>query len=187
MALAFTRLKAVLSIAALAAALLTVTARAEMPGPEGFVWHDAPRAPADIVFTGPELQQQSLADYRGRVVLLNIWATWCPPCVEEMPSLDRLQAAYGGDDFLVLPLSLDREGMQAVNAFYETTALTALTRAVDPTMQALPDLKLRGLPTTILIDPEGREIGRFEGDTDWFSDEARALVEFVLNRERPAE
>jgi len=124
---------------------------------------------------------RSLRDMRGKVVLLNLWATWCAPCVKEMPSLDRLQAAMAGEDFEVVALSLDRGGRKAVQSFFEKTGIRHLAPYLDPKMTAMKELKPEGLPTTILIDREGREIGRLPGEAEWNSPEARAFLDYFLN------
>ena len=118
----------------------------------------------------------TLEDFRGRVVVLNLWATWCTPCVAEMPMLDRLQQQLGEEDALVVALSIDRGGQEAVQEFYQRTGVTHLKVFVDPTMRAQSDLGLLGLPTTLIIDREGRERGRLVGPAEW--DDA-AAVELV--------
>lgn len=101
----------------------------------------------------------TLADFEGRVVLLNIWATWCPPCREEMPTLDALQARLGGSDFHVLPLSIDRAGLEPVRRFYRETGIRNLDLYIAEDTRAMLALAVVGLPTTILIDRIGRERG----------------------------
>ncbi len=118
----------------------------------------------------------TLEDFRGRVVVLNLWATWCTPCVAEMPMLDRLQQQLGEEDAIVVALSIDRGGQEAVQEFYQRTGVTHLKVFVDPTMRAQSDLGLLGLPTTLIIDREGRERGRLVGPAEW--DDA-AAVELV--------
>jgi thiol-disulfide isomerase/thioredoxin len=135
-----------------------------------------------ISFVDRDQTERSLADFRGRVVLLNLWATWCAPCVKEMPSLERLQAALAGQSFTVLALSLDRGGLPLVEKFYREHDLT-LGMFVDKTTSAGRSLKARGLPTTLLIDAEGREIGRFEGAAEWDAPEALALMRHYLPRQ----
>ena len=115
----------------------------------------------------------TLEDFRGRVVVLNIWATWCTPCVAEMPMLDRLQQQLGEEDAIVLALSIDRGGQEAVQEFYQRTGVTHLKVFVDPTMRAQSDLGLLGLPTTLIIDRDGRERGRLVGPAEW--DDAAAV------------
>lgn len=115
----------------------------------------------------------TLEDFRGRVVVLNLWATWCTPCVAEMPMLDRLQQQLGEEDAIVVALSIDRGGQEAVQEFYQRTGVTHLKVFVDPTMRAQSDLGLLGLPTTLIIDREGRERGRLVGPAEW--DDAAAV------------
>ena len=139
---------------------------------------DAPPVQPLVEFTTPD-GTVSLEDYRGKVVLVNIWATWCPPCVAEMPSLDRLQALRGGDDFAVVPISLDRR-IDAVPEFYDRTNVTELPVIWDGTFAVNTRLQLPGLPTTVLYDRNGREIARLPGDADWASEEALALVDHLI-------
>ena len=115
----------------------------------------------------------TLEDFRGRVVVLNLWATWCTPCVAEMPMLDRLQQQLGEEDAIVLALSIDRGGQEAVEEFYGKTGVSHLKVFVDPTMRAQSDLGIIGLPTTLIIDREGRERGRLVGPAEW--DDAAAV------------
>jgi thiol-disulfide isomerase/thioredoxin len=128
----------------------------------------APSRPlADLRFVDASGAPRTLRDFRGRVVLLNLWATWCTPCREEMPALDRLQAALGGPDFEVLALSLDRGGIPAVKSFYDELKLKALRIYVDPDGDALGKLGGLGIPLTVLIDREGRELWRVVGPREW--------------------
>jgi len=140
------------------------------------VMHDAPKPVAAIKFDDAQGQSRNLADFKGKVVLLNIWATWCGPCRKEMPALDRLQAALGGPDFEVVALSIDRGGMDAVRKFLADIGIRNLAMYLDSSGQALRTLSALGLPTTLLIDREGREIGRLIGPAEWDSPE---MVEFV--------
>lgn len=126
---------------------------------------------AELRFVGGEGREMTQRAFEGQTVLLNIWATWCVPCREEMPALDRLQTRLGGPDFHVVPLSIDREGLPVVRAFYEELGLKALGIYVDQTGAASRQLGVVGIPTTLLIDEEGREIGRTVGPAEWDSDE----------------
>ncbi|HVB78751.1 MAG TPA: redoxin family protein [Candidatus Binataceae bacterium] len=128
-----------------------------------------PRAVPEFRFQDEAGRPLSLADFRGKVVLLNIWATWCPPCRKEMPTLDRLQAKLGGSDFQVVALSIDEKGASAVRAFFQEIGVRALKIYVDPSMRATTALGVPGVPTTLLIDRSGREIGRHLGPADWDS------------------
>jgi thiol-disulfide isomerase/thioredoxin len=100
-------------------------------------------------------------------VLLNVWATWCTPCRKEMPALDRLQQQLGGRDFEVVALSIDRGGNPAVAAFYREMDLRALAVYVDPTSEATSTLRTVGIPTTLLVDRQGRELWRKTGPAEW--------------------
>lgn len=135
---------------------------------------------ADVSFEDGEGKELTLAGWKGRVVLLNLWATWCAPCRKEMPELNALQEKLGGEDFEVVALSVDRKGAEASGKFLEEVGATALKLYVDPTSKALHELKAPGLPATLLIDREGREIGRLVGPADWASPEAVKLVETAI-------
>src|SRR5690606_18581402 len=100
----------------------------------------------DLVFQNAQGENVKLSAHRGKVVLLNVWATWCPPCREEMPTLDRLQAELGGPDFEVLALSVDHKGMQVVQKFYGDIGIKHLRPWVDPSPQTLDSLDVLGLP-----------------------------------------
>jgi thiol-disulfide isomerase/thioredoxin len=110
-----------------------------------------------------------LASLKGKVVLLNIWATWCPPCRQEMPSLDRLQAQLGGADFQVVALSMDTgaKGLELVKSFYASEGIRHLAIYQDAEANAIFKLKAVGVPTTLLLDRQGREIGRMSGTAEW--------------------
>ncbi|WP_198378610.1 TlpA disulfide reductase family protein, partial [Neoroseomonas rubea] len=121
----------------------------------------------DITFTDAEGKGFTLADFAGRGLVINLWATWCPPCVREMPALDRLAVALARDGVMVLPLSSDRGGAPVVQDFYERTQLRTLRVWLDPRGAAARALGARGLPTTVIVDRGGRERARLEGDADW--------------------
>ena len=135
-----------------------------------------PRPLPDIRFTDGDGRAVRLSDYRGKVILLNIWATWCAPCRKEMPALDRLQSSLGGPDFEVVALSIDRAGLPAITAFYRQSGLRQLRIWVDESGQALPDLGVAGIPTTLLIDRRGNELGRKTGAAEW---DSPALVKVI--------
>ena len=130
-------------------------------------WASEPQPVAEVQFLGAGPKSHTLADFRGKVVLLNIWATWCAPCREEMPALDRLQQALGGPDFEVVALSIDSGGMDAVRRFYEEIGIGALAPYVDPSMRAGAALRIVGVPTTLLLDREGGERWRKTGPEKW--------------------
>ncbi len=115
-------------------------------------------------------------EFSGKAVLLNLWATWCAPCLEEMPALDRLQAALGGDTFQVVALSVDRLGHQSVLDFYEQLGITQLGVYLDPAGKSLNNLRVMGLPTSLLLDAQGRELGRYLGSAAWDSEPVLAAI-----------
>lgn len=121
-----------------------------------------------------------MADYKGKVVVVNFWARWCAPCLKEMPSLDRLQALMGDQGVVVLPVSLDRAGIKSVIPFYERTELKNLPVIVDRGRKFVRKLGVKGLPTTIIVDPLGREVGRLEGPAEWDSEDAQELLKKYL-------
>jgi thiol-disulfide isomerase/thioredoxin len=143
----------------------------------------APTEPAPapkITFLDAEGKELSLADFEGKVVVLNLWATWCAPCRHEMPSLDRLQAGHGGLDLQVVALSLDRgDSLEKIRRFYEEVGVEHLALYRDPEAEVGRAFRAPGLPTTIVIDAAGREIGRVLGAAEWDSPEAIALLKAV--------
>jgi thiol-disulfide isomerase/thioredoxin len=139
-----------------------------------------PKPAPELSFLDGQGNPVSLADFRGRVVVLNLWATWCAPCRHEMPSLDRLQAAFGDEGLQVLPLSLDRGEVSQIEAFYDEVGLPTLGIYHDPKAAAGRAFGAYGLPTTIVIDREGMEIGRLLGPAEWDGEEAMTLIRAVL-------
>lgn len=147
---------------------------------QNFTVHEAPRAVADIRFKDAAGGDLSLADFKGRVVLLNLWATWCAPCRREMPDIDALQAKYGGPDFVVVALSQDRKGVEAVRAFYREIGVENLEIFIDQKARSARTLRAPGLPTTLLLSKAGEELGRLIGPANWNSADARRLIEHYL-------
>jgi thiol-disulfide isomerase/thioredoxin len=139
----------------------------------------AEAAPA-VNFTDIDGKPLTLADFRGRVVLLNFWATWCGPCVEEMPSLDRLQAKLGGDRFAIVAVSVDREGLSIVKPFLERLHVANLATYLDPRGASMRAFGVRGLPTSVIIDRDGKAVGRLEGMASWDSASAEKLLRHYL-------
>jgi len=151
---------------------------------EGFSFTalETPKPLPELTFADGNGREMTMEAFEGQMVLLNIWATWCVPCREEMPSLDRLQAKLGGPDFRVVPLSIDREGLPAVEAFYQELGLKNLGIYVDQTGRASGKLGAAGIPTTLLVDREGRELGRTVGPAEWDSD---TVVQFLNKYLKP--
>ena len=133
-------------------------------------------------FTEQGGKMRALKDFGGQIVLMNFWATWCGPCVREMPSLERLHQKLGSRDFTVIALSEDRKGWEKITPFRQELGLTALPLFHDVGSKMMFGAKVRGLPTTILIGRDGRELGRLTGHAEWDSDEAVALMRYYLSK-----
>lgn len=145
----------------------------------GIDLHAEPRAVPALRFVDAEGRALTLDAFRGRVVLLNIWATWCLPCREEMPALDRLQGMLGGAGFEVLALSVDQAGLAAVRPFFQRVGVKHLRPYLDTAGAALTVLAVAGVPQTLLIDRDGEEIGRKLGPAAW---DDPALVGLIRGR-----
>ncbi len=145
------------------------------------VLHDAPRPVSDEPFTDRAGAEHRLSDWRGKVVVLNFWATWCAPCRKEMPSLDALQAEFGGDRFAVLTVATGRNALPAIDRFFDETGVRNLSVLLDARSKLARDSAVMGLPATLVLDAEGREIGRMVGEADWAGPSARALVAALLS------
>lgn len=135
----------------------------------------APTQVPGSVFTTPDGTSKTLADYRGQHVVLNFWALWCAPCVKEMPELNALSRALGPEGLAVVTVATGRNAPARVDAFFADKQLDALPKLYDPRMAMAQDFAAMGLPVTVLIDPEGREIARANGALDWSSPEALNL------------
>ncbi len=145
-----------------------------------FVAKRPPQALPEITFITGDGEIKSLADWRGRVMLLNIWATWCVPCREEMPQLDQLQADLGGENFEVVAVNIDKGGGDKAKTFLEETGAAHLARYTDPSGKLFRKVRAVGMPSTLLIDRDGNEIGRLVGPADWGSAQAKRLIEAAI-------
>lgn len=141
-----------------------------------FVFKREPEPVENVAFVDGDGRQRTLKDWQGRVVLLNLWATWCAPCRKEMPDLARLQSELGSPRFEVVALAVDRAGREAIAKFLSSVDAAALALYIDPTARAGTALKAAGMPTTLLIDEQGREVGRLTGAAEWHSEDAKRLV-----------
>ncbi|MCI4665719.1 MAG: TlpA family protein disulfide reductase [Neomegalonema sp.] len=146
----------------------------------GFQFHQKPLTLPDFSFFGPKGELRDLDAYKGKIVLVNFWALWCAPCLRELPSLDRL-AKYAketlGDDVVVVGVNLDRGDIGRPLAFMSKNKLESIVFLHEPTFSVPTKLKLKGMPTTIMLDRQGREIGVFTGEAEWDSAEAKLLLE----------
>ena len=149
---------------------------------ENFTLLDPPVPAPPEAFTDLAGNRVRLADFGGRVVLLNFWATWCAPCVREMPSLDRLQAALGDRGLRVAAVSIDRGGAKVIRPFAKRLGLAHLGLYHDPEGALFRAFGVTGLPASFLIDPAGAILGAYAGPAEWDGPEARALIEYYLNR-----
>jgi peroxiredoxin len=160
----------------------------QLPPPQMKIVAPDERKGDDTDFTLPDLQGNSvrLSDLKGNVVLLNFFATWCPPCREEMPSLEELYLTYRNKGFVVLGVSNDAQGKKVVEPFikkYESTFPVVLDSKSEVSRQYL----VRGLPTTYLLDRQGRIAGISMGGADWNDEEAHALIEQLLQEPKASE
>jgi len=139
---------------------------------------ESPPPQPTMVFKLPDGTEMRLSDYKGKVILVNIWATWCAPCIAEMPMLDQLQAEKGNERFEVVTISLDRTAEEAEVWFRENN-INHLPLWHDSTYGVSGKLNLPGLPTSIFYNVQSREIVRIPGEVDWKSKEALALVDYL--------
>jgi thiol-disulfide isomerase/thioredoxin len=151
------------------------------PALRQFIPANPPRPAPEIAFVDSAGKELTLADFRGRIVLVNLWATWCEPCIREMPSLDRLSAALPDQDLAIVLVSQDRGGDKVVAPFFAKLAL-GLKTYLDPKSTVGHAFEVRGLPTSILIDREGRELGRVEGALAWDGAPAQSLLRWYVAR-----
>lgn len=147
---------------------------------------EQPTLVPNLDFNGPDGARLDLAAFRGRTVLVNLWATWCAPCKEEMPALDALQGALGSPAFEVVAINIDTRNLERPRAWLADAGIARLAYYADPQAKVFQQLRAvdraRGMPTTLLIDGEGCELGTLHGPADWASADAKALVKAALDR-----
>jgi thiol-disulfide isomerase/thioredoxin len=162
----------------LAAAALPIKSQAQklQPVAGGIQRVSPPAAPPDLPFVAQDGSEHRLSEFKGKGMVVNMWATWCAPCVAEMPSLQALAKALAPQDIAVLPLSSDRGGAEAVAEWYRDHGITALPVLLDPKGAIAQAVKARGIPTTLIIDTSNLIVARLEGGADWSSPEAEALI-----------
>ncbi len=151
-----------------------------------FFIHKSPRPLPDFSYVDEQGKSHSLKDLRGKVVLLNLWATWCGPCRHEMPWLDSLKDRYRDQPFEMLTISIDRGGLKKPRRFFDRIGIRHLTLYGDPTGRLASKLKAFGMPTTLLIDRKGRELGRMAGPAEWNSSDAHALINAAISSTQQA-
>jgi len=122
----------------------------------------------------------TMADYQGKFVVLNFWATWCAPCRKEMPQLQALQDALGGERFAVVTVATGRNSPAGIKKFFAKAGITSLPRHQDPKQLLAREMGVLGLPATVILDPQGREIARLLGEADWNSESARNIIKHLI-------
>jgi thiol-disulfide isomerase/thioredoxin len=146
----------------------------------------SPRPLVPVSFNDGNGKALTIADFKGRTVLLNLWATWCAPCRHEMPALDKLQATLGGADFEVVSVNIDQRNLERPRKWLAETNITRLAFYADPSVKIFQDLKAAGravgMPTTILIDKDGCDLGAVNGPAEWASEDAIALIKAAMAR-----
>lgn len=164
-----------------AATTLDPLARGELAA---FTIAKLPERLSALQFNAADGAPTTLAAFEGKVALVNLWATWCAPCREEMPSLDRLQAALGGEDFAVVPISIDTGSPERPGAFLQEIEVRNLPLNTDPTTRIFEELKTKGiavgLPVTLLLDRRGCHLGHINGPAEWDSEDARRLIDKAI-------
>jgi thiol-disulfide isomerase/thioredoxin len=145
-----------------------------------FVVKPKPEPVPQVKFFDGAGAEKTLADWQGKMILLNLWATWCAPCRKEMPALDRLAGELNGDRFEVVAVSIDKDNPDLPRKFLEKIKAQHLKLFNDPTAKLGIKLKAFGMPTTLLINAEGQEIGRLAGPAEWDSADAIALIKAAI-------
>ena len=178
-----------LALAAATGATLTAALPARQAGAQaaaGKLVEGEPKPAPAFSFTDAEGRGCAASDFPGQGLVVNLWATWCLPCIAEMPALDRAQAALAGAGVRVLALSSDREGRAKVEPFFRDRGIRHLGLWLDPRGAAQRALGARGLPTTVVIDREGRERARLEGPAEWDTPEMLAAIRRLVGPPAPA-
>lgn len=139
-----------------------------------------PKALPEFELVGMQDEARSLSEFQGKWTLVNFWATWCAPCRHEMPSLDALQGALGGEDFTVVTVATGRNAVPAITEFFAEAGVTRLPVLRDPKAQLARQMGVAGLPVTVILNPEGQEVGRLIGDADWNSADAQAVIAALI-------
>ena len=169
---------------AAASFVLLHLARSDAPPQDGvmagFQRQVAPGTAPAAGFLDEAGNDTDLSRFKGKVTLVNLWATWCQPCIKEMPSLERLKAARESDRFTIATISEDLKGAAAVEPFFAKNGLAGLPHYLDPKNTLNRAFRVNGLPTSLLIDGEGREIGRFEGPAEWDGPDALRLIDWYV-------
>ncbi|MBT8459249.1 MAG: TlpA family protein disulfide reductase [Boseongicola sp.] len=176
----FAVLYTALALGANAAHADIVAAEAAREGTMKKLIFSEPKPVSNKAFTDPAGGEFTLADFEGKHVLVNFWATWCAPCRKEMPMLSELQTNLGGDTFEVVTIATGRNPQPAIDRFFEEIKVDNLPKYLDPRSALARDMAVLGLPITLILDPEGNEIARMRGDAEWNSESAYAVLDAIL-------
>ena len=145
------------------------------------VFHTTPEAVSNAKFQRADgAGEMSLEELGGKHIMVNFWATWCAPCRKEMPMLSELQKEFGGNTFEIVTIATGRNSPEGIKKFFAETGIDNLPRHQDPKQKLASQMGIFGLPITVIIDPEGREIARLRGDADWASDSAKAIIKALI-------
>lgn len=148
---------------------------------KGLKFHETPQDTSDAKFLAPDGSETTMEAFKGRVTVLNFWATWCGPCRAEMPTLNALQETLGGEEFAVALLaSGPRNEPEKIAKFFQLEGIDALQSHRDPRTAVSRDMGILGLPITVILDPNGKEIARLRGDAHWDSHEAIAILSAII-------
>lgn len=152
-----------------------------------FTLHAEPRPFRDKTFLNAKGTEIDLSTFDGGLTLVNFWATWCPPCLKELPGMERLQADFAGDGLTIVPISLDRGGLKKAGSFWKRKKFTAMGLYADPDKDLAQQMGVIGLPVTAVLGPDGREIGRLIGEAEWDSEDARKMIRYLIEATRPSD
>lgn len=144
------------------------------------VVHSQPKAVPETPFNGEDGTNMTLADYKGKITVVNFWATWCAPCRHEMPMLSDLQTELGSEDFEVVTIATGRNAPPAMKKFFDEINVDNLPLHADPRMNLSRQMGVLGLPVTVIVDRSGQEIARLQGDADWSSDSAKSILKALI-------
>ncbi|MEM6306456.1 MAG: TlpA disulfide reductase family protein [Pseudomonadota bacterium] len=144
-------------------------------------FHANPAPASNVAFEAADGAPMTLADYQGKVVVVNFWATWCAPCRHEMPHLSALQSDMGGPDFDVVTIATGRNDEMGMGVFFRDIGVDNLPLHRDPKQALARDMGVLGLPVTVILDRKGHEIARLQGDADWSSDSAQQILQTLIS------
>ena len=172
-----------------ALAVVANTAHADMSAVEALregdmrklMFHETPVASSDAPFFTESGEEMTLAAYDGQIVVLNFWATWCAPCRQEMPHLAALQTQMGGADMQVVTVATGRNPAPAINQFFDEIGVDNLPKHVDARQSLSRSMGVLGLPATVVLDRQGNEIARMQGEADWSSESAVAVIQALID------